>query len=693
MLCNARMLLALLSRQMSFEKGVRILKAHSNTKNLFIALILLVFSCSGTVIVNPDNSNTRNIVCDVDGDGFDARGDICGGNDCNDDNFYINPNAQEVCDNTLDDNCNDEIDTDCMNCDVDGDTYLATGITCGGDDCNDLVPSVNPGEEEICFNECDDNCSGEEDEGCPECEIDGDGDGHYVIIDGCDDGGDDCNDSDDEIFEGAEELCDGKDNNCNGYTDEGCSVPAGCGNNVLEIGEQCDDGNENPHDGCHECFYAVPDNGQVHWVDKNNIMGNGCNDSGDGQSIPWCTLIPLNSHALVPGDSVVFRSGDYHADDGNGINRTGFSSIYFDSDIQIRNNGTSNNPIIIMAHPNDSVVLQNILRLGEGIPQWGWAVLGIYGKHIIAQGFKVEGTFLVNYSEYGILRGNEFQGLIGEQYNPTGANYSGTMLVHAAHILVRANLYKDYRGNGTGNNNGVQFYGYNLLPTEENTIIENNDFHNNVNGIFDKDNSRWNTFRKNYHNGDSIALKGAAQDDYHTAPHPDRPSYGDPDYDCYNLSAYQNIYENCGSAFVFKNGYGHSFFNNVIVASNGFKHTSRAEAEATFSFYNNIFIPLDSSSHHILAVFENIFPVYMDHNLYSPFSVIKHNYGVYSSTLSNWQSHEYDLNSNELDTSTPIFSDDQYHLLDIPEVKGIGRYGEDLGLYPNGDEQVIIGRP
>jgi hypothetical protein len=45
--------------------------------------------------------------CDIDGDGF--RAEACGGEDCNDDNRAINPDAPEICDQ-VDNDCDGEVD-------------------------------------------------------------------------------------------------------------------------------------------------------------------------------------------------------------------------------------------------------------------------------------------------------------------------------------------------------------------------------------------------------------------------------------------------------------------------------------------------------------------------------------------------------------------------------------------------------
>jgi hypothetical protein len=51
--------------------------------------------------------------------------------------------------------------------DADGDGYSAEGACIGSaDDCDDADPDVNPGAEEICGDRIDNNCNGEVDEGC-----------------------------------------------------------------------------------------------------------------------------------------------------------------------------------------------------------------------------------------------------------------------------------------------------------------------------------------------------------------------------------------------------------------------------------------------------------------------------------------------------------------------------------------------
>lgn len=166
---------------------------------------------------NEDSDCGRRLLCarDEDGDGYGDEtdpsvevrygrcddSDVDNSNDCDDGAFTVNPGRREVC-NDIDDDCDGDIDDQdselnpgecdeqetifCYD-DLDRDGYGAggrrtltvdLGETCedrgdfvdNDDDCDDSRASVNPGEDEICDNNRDDDCDGDVDEDDSECD-------------------------------------------------------------------------------------------------------------------------------------------------------------------------------------------------------------------------------------------------------------------------------------------------------------------------------------------------------------------------------------------------------------------------------------------------------------------------------------------------------------------------------------------
>ena len=89
--------------------------------------------------------------------------------------------------------------------DIDEDGY--SDVICGGEDCDDTDPEVNPGAVEICDGK-DNDCDGLIDEGFEDAA----GDGFAFCVD--------CDDTDPEVNPDALEVCDDKDNDCDGLIDE-----------------------------------------------------------------------------------------------------------------------------------------------------------------------------------------------------------------------------------------------------------------------------------------------------------------------------------------------------------------------------------------------------------------------------------------------------------------------------------------
>jgi hypothetical protein len=156
---------------------------------------------------------------DLDGDGYGYE------EDCDDDDADLSPDAEEVCDG-VDNNCDGVTDTDAVDADTwyyDGDTDgygvdLKTRQACEqpegyaeySGDCDDADAAYNPGAvEDDCADPNDYNCDG------TVGYEDGDGDGYAAC--------EECNDGDAAINPDAEEVCDDVDNDCDGDVDGGAS--------------------------------------------------------------------------------------------------------------------------------------------------------------------------------------------------------------------------------------------------------------------------------------------------------------------------------------------------------------------------------------------------------------------------------------------------------------------------------------
>jgi hypothetical protein len=109
-------------------------------------------------IITPNNDSGDE---DLDSDGVTKNE-----GDCNDNESAIHPGAKEICDDGIDQDCNGKdlaCQTDPNNIDNDED-----GFTENQNDCNDENPHINPGAEEVCDDGIDQNCNGENNEGCEE---------------------------------------------------------------------------------------------------------------------------------------------------------------------------------------------------------------------------------------------------------------------------------------------------------------------------------------------------------------------------------------------------------------------------------------------------------------------------------------------------------------------------------------------
>jgi hypothetical protein len=219
--------------------------------------------CDGlTDDADPSVTGRPTWYADTDGDGFgnpsstvlacvQPSGYVANNTDCNDGNSNVNPNAQEICNNT-DDDCDgltDDADPSATGqsnwyVDADGDGFgnasisvflcaAPSGYVGNDDDCNDGNNAIHPAADEVC-NGIDDDCDGLTDNADPSvtgqpvwyADVDGDGYGNplasllsctqpsgYISDDN------DCNDTDAAVHPLATEVCNGYDDDCDGLID------------------------------------------------------------------------------------------------------------------------------------------------------------------------------------------------------------------------------------------------------------------------------------------------------------------------------------------------------------------------------------------------------------------------------------------------------------------------------------------
>jgi MYXO-CTERM domain-containing protein len=225
---------------------------------------------------------------DEDGDGFGAGGQLfacalpndgsLNDGDCEDDNGAINPDAAEVCNNRLDDNCDGDADEDDLACgdflDVDDDGYCATGRDLNNDgdcsdngeqngaaDCDEGNAAVFPGATEACTDGLDTDCDGvaDTDEAACAALFDLDGDGYCV-------NGQDLN-ADGDCFGGNEAGLPGDCDDTTAARAPGLTEV--CGD---DLDNDCDDVADNDEDACAE---------QVDG-DEDGFCAQGRDENGDG---------------------------------------------------------------------------------------------------------------------------------------------------------------------------------------------------------------------------------------------------------------------------------------------------------------------------------------------------------------------------------------------------------------------------
>ncbi|MDG1483407.1 MAG: MopE-related protein [Myxococcota bacterium] len=219
--------------------------------------------CDGLVDTDDDSITDAVIYYeDSDGDGYgkdgvevlacsQPGGYVDNADDCLDNDTDVNPDAEEVCGDKLDNNCDDQVDdataVDALvwyqDADEDGfgipdKTTTACeqpeAFTDNTDDCNDDDPAVFPDATEYCDdldNDCDGLIDGDDDNvyNLRTWYEDADSDGYgndtvtieaCTVPDGYSNFSTDCDDTDDTVSPNSPEICDDQDNDCDSTIDE-----------------------------------------------------------------------------------------------------------------------------------------------------------------------------------------------------------------------------------------------------------------------------------------------------------------------------------------------------------------------------------------------------------------------------------------------------------------------------------------
>ncbi|WP_298427253.1 MopE-related protein [uncultured Kordia sp.] len=212
---------------------------------LVVAVFIIGSSCS-----DPSQAY-YNWYPDVDQDGFGSSansisatldeapiGYVRDTSDCDDTDATINPDATEIPNNAIDEDCNnlfaytfykdgdddgfgDPNVEDIIEIENIGET--PNGFSRNDGDCDDANPTINPLADEIVGNDIDDNCNGETDIDDVRY-IDADGDGYGSQNQAAADGvfnNLDCDDTDGEVHPYADEIPNNSiDDDCDGMVDE-----------------------------------------------------------------------------------------------------------------------------------------------------------------------------------------------------------------------------------------------------------------------------------------------------------------------------------------------------------------------------------------------------------------------------------------------------------------------------------------
>ncbi len=315
--------------------------------------------CDGDIDLDAVDAGTWYVDGDLDGFGDPetetraCEGEVSVGEDCDDEDLSINPDAEEICDGR-DNDCDgrvdpsDSVDAQTWYADTDGDGYGTSSTTLACEqpsgwaaeqgDCDDDDASSWPDASESC-DEADNDCDGSVDEGVESTwYLDSDGDGYGdddVTAQSCDAPtssyiatGGDCDDSDKAYNPGAEEGCDGNDYDCDGdvdsdadgddYADESCGgddcddADAGKypdSNGLCALGTTCNDILSN-YSTSVDGDYAIDPDGLGTGLDPFEVVCDMSTDGGGWTLIEYASDLAFKQH-FTSGDGWKYLPDDF----------------------------------------------------------------------------------------------------------------------------------------------------------------------------------------------------------------------------------------------------------------------------------------------------------------------------------------------------------------------------------------------
>ncbi len=212
----------------------------------FLTYMIFVFLVSISVACGGDSGDAGDPVVgcqDLDNDGAVGATASCPtGQDCDDGNGAIFPGAVEICGDSIDQDCDGSDRACCVDEDNDG-VFAAVPECLDGADCNDGDAGISPNAEDICGDGIDQNCDGSDAVCCePVCEFT-DEEGIVITFtcgdDGCDGSCGECpegaNCLDGTCFVGSPDSCEGR---CDSYDGQ---ATCQCDSLCFGAGDCCED--------------------------------------------------------------------------------------------------------------------------------------------------------------------------------------------------------------------------------------------------------------------------------------------------------------------------------------------------------------------------------------------------------------------------------------------------------------------